>query len=77
MNWPVSLALMRDMGNSFMADNQEQELIRQIAVGLIVRILQAIGATLALVGIAKGQWPESVLALIFALVIGSGMPRPK
>lgn len=60
-----------------MADNQETEIMRLIAVGLIVRILQAIGAILALVGIFKGQWPESVLALIFCLAIGRQMPRPK
>jgi hypothetical protein len=60
-----------------MAIDPETELRNAIAVLLIVRLLQIVGAGLALVGLFKGHWPESVLAAIFALAMGGQSPRPK
>lgn len=58
-----------------MADNLESDLIRDIAILLIVRIIQIGTGILAMFGIIIGKYPESVLAILFCLAINSGIPR--
>lgn len=53
----------------------ERELVRLLAVVLVIRILQIIAGILALMGLWKGQWPESILALLFAMIIGGFKPK--
>ncbi len=58
-------------------DPETDALIRDLAIALIVRLIQIVTGILSLVGLAVGKYPESILGLLFVLAMGGTIPRQK